>query len=192
MTAFSRRKAIQTAGAAALAIPFAVPPTWGSPGRPAQPDPLLALEAKRVEAEGAAERAEDAWKAALEKARADLPELPVRPTFNLADLDHSTPDGAPLDQSGLSSLVIELFAEREDPQEIAKMQSKQNEHKLKRARFLSPGTEVLSPDWREFITHWADAYHEAKEQRGRAIEEYEQAKEAIHERPEIQQLDEAY
>ena len=55
MTELSRRKAIQTAGAAALAVPFAVPPN--NFPRSAQPDPLLALEAQRVEAENAADGA---------------------------------------------------------------------------------------------------------------------------------------
>ena len=187
MTAFSRRKAIQTAGAAALAAPFAVPPVWGSPGRPAQPDPLLALEAQRAEAENAVGRAHEVHIAALKKARAGLPELPVRPTFNLADLDHSTPDGAPIDQSELTSLVVELFAERQDPQEIA---ARQRESKRKEARFLLPGTDELSPDWHIFIERLCETDRKAREQYDRAVEQHDQAKEAIHERPEIQQLDE--
>ncbi len=60
------------------------------------------------------------------------------------------------------------------------------------ARFLSPDTKELLPDWRRFVDRYAVVYREAKEQHTRAIEEYAQAEEAIDERPEIQQLDEAY
>ncbi len=79
MTELSRREAIQTAGAAALAVPFAVPPSNTS--RLAQPDPLLALEAQRVEAENASYRAEDMYLAAMKKARAVLSKPVEKPTW---------------------------------------------------------------------------------------------------------------
>ena len=121
---------------------------------------------------------------AVRKARAVLSKPASRPIYpsSLTDPDNPTPDGEPLDESDLSSLVAVLFAKRQDPQEIAKMQSEQNEHKLKKARFLSPGTEELLPEWRSFVDRWAAAHHEAKEQHTRAVAEYEQAEEAIHER----------
>ncbi len=189
MTTISRRRAVQTAGAAVLAVPFAVPSS--SFPRSPQPDPLLALEAQRVDAENASRRTEDMYLAAVRKARADLPAPPVRPTFKLTDPDNPTPDGKPIDDDliDLTSLIVRHYTKKVDPQEIA---GQQRERKRKEARFLLPGSDDLSPDWRSFVEIVNDAHCEAKEQYDRAVEQHDQAKEAINERPEIQQLDEAY